>query len=76
MNNVPRKNHIQFLRAFSVLLVVFYHLKFDFFSKGYLGVDIFFVISGYVITQRIYKDYLLYGKILIKDFFIRRFKRI
>jgi len=57
-------------------MVIFYHLNFELFSKGYLGVDIFFVISGYVISQRIYKDYLLYGKILIKDFFIRRLKRI
>ena len=70
------KNYIQSLRAFSVLIVFLYHLNFEIFSKGYLGVDIFFVISGYVISQRIYKDYALYKKILIKNFFIRRFKRI
>ena len=70
------KNYIQSLRAFSVLIVFFYHLNLDIFSKGYLGVDIFFVISGYVISQRIYKDYILNNKILIKDFFIRRLKRI
>ena len=74
--NISYKYYIQTLRAFSVLIVIFYHLNFELFSKGYLGVDIFFVISGYVISQRIYKDYLLYGKILIKDFFIRRLKRI
>ena len=74
--NISYKYYIQTLRAFSVLMVIFYHLNFELFSKGYLGVDIFFVISGYVISQRIYKDYLLYGKILIKDFFIRRLKRI
>ena len=70
------KNYIQSLRAFSVLIVFFYHLNLDIFSKGYFGVDIFFVISGYVISQRIYKDYILNNKILIKDFFIRRLKRI
>ena len=74
--NISYKYYIQTLRAFSVLMVIFYHLNFELFSKGYLGVDIFFVISGYVISLRIYKDYLLYGKILIKDFFIRRLKRI
>ena len=74
--NISYKSYIQTLRAFSVLIVIFYHLNFELFSKGYLGVDIFFVISGYVISQRIYKDYLLYKKILIKDFFIRRLKRI
>ena len=40
------KFHIQTLRALSVLLVFFYHLKIEFFEYGYLGVDIFFVISG------------------------------
>ena len=70
------KNYIQSLRAFSVLIVFLYHLNFEIFSKGYLGVDIFFVISGYVISQRIYKDFALYKKILVKNFFIRRFKRI
>jgi peptidoglycan/LPS O-acetylase OafA/YrhL len=69
-------NYIQSLRAYSVLIVFLYHLNFDIFSRGYLGVDIFFVISGFVITQRIYIDYISYNKILIKDFFIRRLKRI
>ena len=76
MYKISYKNYIQSLRAFSVLIVFFYHLNWDIFSKGYLGVDIFFVISGYVISQRIYKDYRLTNKILIKDFFIRRLKRI
>jgi len=70
------KNHIQGLRAISVILVFLYHLNFDFFSKGYLGVDIFFVISGFVITQSIYKDYLIKKKIDIKYFYVKRFKRI
>ena len=45
-------NYIQYLRALSVLLVFFYHLKLDFFKNGYLGVDIFFIISGYVIKHK------------------------
>ena len=56
--DISYKNYIQSLRAISVILVFFYHLKIDFFQKGYLGVDIFFVISGFVITQSIYSDYL------------------
>ena len=55
--DISYKFHIQTLRAISVLLVFFYHLKIEFFSQGYLGVDIFFVISGYVITQSIYRDF-------------------
>ena len=37
--------HIQIFRAVALILVVFYHLKFPFFQNGFLGVDIFFVIS-------------------------------
>ena len=43
---------------------------------GYLGVDIFFVISGYIITGKIYSDYKKNGKILIINFYSRRIKRI
>ena len=46
------------------------------FVNGYLGVDIFFVISGYVITGRLYNNYNSNGKIEIINFFIKRFKRI
>ena len=70
------KNHIQSLRAISVFLVFFYHLKINFFHNGYLGVDIFFVISGFVITQSIYSDYLKKNKIDLIHFFSKRIKRI
>jgi peptidoglycan/LPS O-acetylase OafA/YrhL len=69
------KYHIQGLRGISVLLVFLYHCKIELFSNGYLGVDIFFVISGFVITQAIYKDYLN-DKFSIDYFFIKRIKRI
>lgn len=69
-------NHIQSLRGISVLLVFLFHLNIEFFSNGYLGVDIFFVISGYIITGKIYSDYKKNGKILIINFYSRRIKRI
>ena len=69
-------NHIQFLRAVSVLLVFLYHLQIDIFKNGYLGVDIFFVISGYVITSRIYLEYIKDNSFSFLNFYLKRFKRI
>ena len=68
-------NHIQALRAIAVLLVFLFHLKINFFSNGYLGVDIFFIISGYVITKQLLNNYYSI-KSPIKNFFIKRIFRI
>ena len=48
---------IQGLRAVAVILVVFYHSGLNAFSFGYIGVDIFFVISGYLITGTLVKKF-------------------
>ena len=69
-------NHIQFLRAISVLLVFFYHLKLSYFEYGFIGVDIFFVISGYVITSRIYNEYLEFKEFNFLKFYKKRIYRI
>jgi len=47
---------IQGLRAIAVLPVIFYHADFEIFGGGFLGVDIFFVISGYLITTIIIRE--------------------
>ena len=47
---------IDSLRAFSVLIVIFFHLEFKFFEGGFIGVDIFF-ISGYLISKLILNEY-------------------
>lgn len=60
---------IQILRAFAVIMVLFYHLQFVGFKNGFLGVDIFFVVSGYLMA-------MLYDKSSTKIFYINRFKRI
>ncbi len=46
---------IGLLRAFAVLAVLFYHFKVPYFQGGYLGVDVFFVISGYLMSNIIFK---------------------
>jgi len=69
-------NNIQFLRAFSVLIVFFYHSNLNFFDKGFIGVDIFFVISGYVISSKIFNDLEKNKKFNIFNFYINRVKRI
>ena len=73
---IDYRKDIDGLRSISVLFVIFYHLYPNIFNGGFLGVDIFFVISGYVITQSLYnsekKDFFSY----IKNFYARRILRI
>ena len=63
------------LRAIAVLGVVLFHLKIPGFSGGFAGVDIFFVISGYLITRNILSD-LDAGGFGFANFYVRRTRRI
>ena len=68
-------SEIQSLRGFSILIVLLFHFFPEIMPRGYLGVDIFFVISGYlmskIISERINKK-----NFDIFDFYKKRFKRI
>lgn len=66
---------IQVLRGFAVLLVVLYHADVAPVPQGFLGVDIFFVISGYLITGMVAKDFAL-GRFSFTGFYFRRAKRL
>jgi peptidoglycan/LPS O-acetylase OafA/YrhL len=75
-----RRQDIQALRGISVLAVVFFHLQPDVFKLGFYGVDVFFVISGFVVAPLIY-DILNPSKErsisnALKDFYIRRIFRL
>ncbi|MBL8189579.1 MAG: acyltransferase [Acidobacteria bacterium] len=63
------------LRAIAILPVVFYHAGFSSFSGGFVGVDVFFVISGYLITSLILPE-VVSGKFSITNFYERRIRRI
>ncbi len=63
------------LRAVAVLPVILFHAGFSLFSGGYVGVDIFFVISGYLITSIILKE-MEEGRFSIITFYERRARRI
>ncbi len=66
---------IQSLRGLSVIFVFLFHINQDIFSFGYVGVDIFFVISGFVITKIIYEN-VKKENFNIKIFYISRFLRL
>lgn len=72
---IKYRKEIDGLRAFAVLPVLFFHAGSQLFSGGYLGVDIFFVISGYLITSILAKD-LQAGQFSITKFYNRRARRI
>lgn len=69
------RKDIDGLRALAVIPVVLFHLGFELFSGGYIGVDIFFVISGYLITNIIYSE-VENGRFTFSGFYERRARRI
>jgi peptidoglycan/LPS O-acetylase OafA/YrhL len=67
---------IQGLRAVAVLLVVLFHLWPGQLSGGFVGVDVFFVISGYLITAHIYRELAATRTLSIRRFWARRIRRL
>lgn len=67
---------IQSLRGIAIILVIFFHLNENLFFLGFLGVDIFFVISGFIISKNITENYIIKKETSIKIFFIKRFLRL
>ena len=69
------RHDINFLRAFAVIAVVLFHFFPGTLPGGYLGVDVFFVISGYIITL-LYFDSLRSGGVTLREFYLRRIRRL
>lgn len=64
------------LRALAVIAVMFYHLGFTWIPGGFLGVDLFFVISGYVITRLLLDSIAESGGLDLRGFYIARARRL
>jgi len=64
------------LRAIAVYLVVLFHVGNGKFSGGYVGVDVFFVLSGYLVTQLLLRDLTGVGGLRFGRFYARRVRRL
>ncbi|MBK5518794.1 acyltransferase [Pseudomonas sp. TH10] len=76
MNSSKYIAGIDGLRAIAVLSVLVFHAGFEYFSGGYVGVDVFFVISGYLITGLILSQIRTTGSFSFRDFYARRVRRL
>jgi len=75
MPKLAYRPDIDGLRAVAVASVILYHLDLKAFQGGFVGVDVFFVISGYLITRIVRSD-IARGTFSLKQFYIKRFRRI
>lgn len=67
---------IDSLRALAVLAVIIYHIDVNYLPGGFLGVDLFFVLSGYLISSLIIKEYKKTGTLNLYNFYMRRARRL
>jgi len=70
------RSDIEGLRAISILVVVFYHAKSPLFSGGFVGVDVFFVISGFLITGLLLREMERFQRVDLLAFWARRARRL
>ena len=67
---------IDSLRAIAVIAVIIYHIDANYLPGGFLGVDLFFVLSGYLISSLIIKEYKSTGTVNLYNFYVRRARRL
>jgi peptidoglycan/LPS O-acetylase OafA/YrhL len=64
------------LRAIAVALVIAFHVDLELFEGGFIGVDLFFVLSGFVVTNVIWTEFLTHGRLELRRFYARRMRRL
>ncbi|CAN5577401.1 acyltransferase family protein [soil metagenome] len=72
----PRRRDIQALRAIAVLGVVLFHIWPNRLTGGYAGVDVFFVVSGFLLTSHLLREVVLTGTVRLAAFWARRARRL
>jgi peptidoglycan/LPS O-acetylase OafA/YrhL len=72
----PRRLDIEGLRAVAILAVLVFHAGVPHLAGGFVGVDVFFVISGFLITQQLLRPLLDGRRLSLRDFYARRARRI
>jgi peptidoglycan/LPS O-acetylase OafA/YrhL len=76
ISRVPYLPGLDGLRALAVVAVIVYHANKEWLHGGFLGVEVFFVISGYLITLLLIGEHERHGDINLRQFWLRRFRRL
>ncbi|MEN9505886.1 MAG: hypothetical protein RI958_1812 [Actinomycetota bacterium] len=76
ISRVPHLPGLDGLRALAVVAVMIYHANSSWLHGGFLGVEVFFVISGYLITLLLIGEHERSGRIDLRQFWLRRFRRL
>lgn len=74
--SMRHRRDIEGLRAVAVLAVVLYHFGLPGFAGGFVGVDVFFVVSGFLITSLLVDERRMTGRIALREFYARRVRRL
>ena len=73
---LPMMTGLDGVRALAVIAVLLYHLEVGWLPAGFLGVDVFFVVSGFLITSLLVADIRRFGHFDVKRFWVRRARRL
>src|SRR5262245_66178992 len=76
LSAVPYLPGLDGMRALAVVAVMLYHANHDWLPGGFLGVEVFFVISGYLITLLLVGEHERNGRISLRQFWARRARRL